>query len=214
MIICWRSIFRLLFNYTFCLAGQWSCGQKSSQNGSKVTKKEDSVNKGVLVSFHLMASVGYKECGLVFILWQVWVIKECWSVGKRLEKFPLISQLASPTSLDDQRNPMMMRLIILVLSSTFCLTEQIGASKMLNKIKAFPKQLNAGGCYCFDSTHLRKTAQSNFWAIIAHFGPTLCSASSPCLCEWEFLGRAADVPGKTCVANSQSLLTEGKQSRF
>ena len=69
-------------------------------------------------------------CGSVFILWQVWVIKECWSVGKRLEKFPLISQLASPTSLDDQRNPMMMRLIILVLSSTFCHTEQIGASKM------------------------------------------------------------------------------------
>ena len=50
-----------------------------------------------MVDFHLMRS-SYGKCGLKFF------IKDggkCGSVGKRLEKFPLISQLASPRSLDD-----------------------------------------------------------------------------------------------------------------
>ena len=50
-----------------------------------------------MVDFHLMRS-SYGKCGLKFF------IKDggkCGSVGKRLEKFPLISQLASQRSLDD-----------------------------------------------------------------------------------------------------------------
>ena len=33
----------------------------------------------------------------------------CRLVGKRLEKFPLISQLAGPRSLDDEHNAMMLK---------------------------------------------------------------------------------------------------------
>ena len=110
------------------------------------------------------------KCGLIVILREVWVhfylvlssvgwfsfyekfglmkffIKEggkCGSVGKRLEKFPPISQLASPRSLDDDLSCFTwFTFFLLPLSSTFCHAEQTGVSEqipeMLNKGKTFP----------------------------------------------------------------------------
>ena len=127
----------------------------------------------VRVDFYLMTSEGwfssYEKFGLIFILWQVlaafhvmesvgwfsfyekfglmkFFIKEggkCGSVGKRLEKFPPISQLASPRSLDDDLSCFTwFTFFLLPLSSTFCHAEQTGVSEqipeMLNKGKTFP----------------------------------------------------------------------------